>query len=111
MQRRSTTSPVKQWFDKWAGKARNATDTNAVQPQASTTTSSTTTTETTAPLQHDEGIVSSVSADELVLTRDNGSSLELQMTQSLDLPALGDRVNVEYKLDGSQPVAVRIDHQ
>ena len=120
MQRRSTNSPVKQWFDKWAGKAQNATDTsNASNAQSDTsvstsqraTTTSSSTSEAAEPLQHDEGIVSSVNAEELVLTRDNGSQLKIQMTQSLALPELGDRVNVEYKLDGSQPVAVRIAHQ
>ena len=63
-------------------------------------------------LQRDEGIVKSVTADELVIQRDNGSEVKLKIAQpNATMPDAGDRVNVQYRLDGMQPVLLNIEKQ
>ncbi|HEX5060938.1 MAG TPA: hypothetical protein VFV99_16335 [Kofleriaceae bacterium] len=56
----------------------------------------------------------SVSGDELVIQRDNGSELTLKITErgaNMTMPDTGDRVNVQYRFDGMEPVVVKIEAQ
>jgi len=96
MQPRTTspTSAVRRWIDKAQEQVQQ-------QPQRAH--------DEAEVLQNDEGVVKSVTADEIVLQRDNGSEIELKTVQSLTMPTAGQRVAVQYRLDGTQPVAVRID--
>jgi hypothetical protein len=67
-------------------------------------------TESGAMIQSDEGVVQSVTDDEIVLQRDNGSQLRIQLEgQQATQPSIGERVHVQYRMENMQPVLVQLD--
>jgi hypothetical protein len=46
----------------------------------------------------------------MVVRRDNGSQIRIRVNQqSMTMPSEGQRVTVQYRLEGMQPVAVTIE--
>jgi len=58
----------------------------------------------------DEGVVGTVTGDEIILRRDDGTDMRIKIDQqSFTMPKAGQRVQVLYKFTGTlTPVAVSI---
>ena len=67
--------------------------------------------EATAPMQSDEGVVKSVSGNEIVLERDNGSEIRFKTDESQTMPTAGQRITVRYRFEGTQPIVVEIEQE
>jgi hypothetical protein len=58
----------------------------------------------------DEGVVRAVLGNEVIIQRDNGSQLTVRVDQQMTMPSEGQRVKVQYRLEGTQPIAESIDN-
>jgi hypothetical protein len=101
-------NPLEKTITRWTNtKSDTTTDTsnNAVDK---------TVTQTADPwaMQSDEGIVRSVDSDLIVVERDNGSQVRIKASgASVTMPTVGQRVYVQYRLDGMERVATKIEQR
>ena len=75
------------------------------------TRTTTQSTDTTA-MQTDEGVVRSVTNELIVIERDNGSQVRIKASgASVMMPTVGQRVYVQYRLDGMERIATKIEQR
>ena len=59
--------------------------------------------------QSEDGVVLSAKDDEIIIERENGSLLKLELKPSVMAPTEGQHVTVHYRYENKKPVVVRIE--